>query len=278
MARLHAAEPDDVAALLEHAAASLQQAVRRPMRAGDVLVEEGEPAGPLFVVVSGAVEVVRRGADGSRRVVARMPAGEVFGEMSLLSGAPRLATVIAVEDGELLELGRAELDAITRRRPRVAEAVRRLYGERLLANVLRANALLEGLSEDRRRALVELVRLETYEAGSVIVPQGMRGKAFYVLLRGQCDASHAVDGMEESHPPMVEGDVFGEIALLQGGTTTARVRAGTRCVVVVLQSEWFDELLLRDPAVREGIYDLAARRLQRTQALVMRDGLDRGLV
>jgi len=279
MARPGAVPAEDVAALVEHAGAVLPSPRRRAMRAGEVLVEEGAPAGSLFVVMRGAVEVGRRGADGSLRVVARIDAGGVFGEMSLVSGSPRLATVAAVEDGELLELGRAELDAIALQRPAVADVVRRLYGERLLANVLRASPLLEGLTDERRRALVELVHVETYEPGSVIVPQGAHPKAFYVLLRGRCDVAHAAEGEpEQSHPPLHEGDVFGEIALLQGGPTTARVRAATRCVVLALQGEWFDELLLRDPATRGGIYDLAARRLERTRNLVAREELDRGLV
>jgi cAMP-dependent protein kinase regulator len=268
-----------VAALVEHAQAVLPSARRRAMRAGEVLVEEGEPAGSLFVVLRGAVEVGRRSPDGSLRVVARIDAGSVFGEMSLVSGAPRLATVAAVEEGELLELGRVELDAIALQRPAVADVVRRLFGERLLANLVRASSLLEQLTDERRRALVELVRLETYEQGSVIVSQGAPPKAFYVLLRGRCEVTHIADGQPDaSHPALEEGDVFGEIALLQGGATTARVRAAKRCVVLALQAEWFDELLLRDPATRDAIYDLAARRLGRTQALVARAGLDEGLV
>ena len=279
MARPPGVEGDGVAALVEAVASVLPDARRRPMRAGEVLVEEGDPAGSLFVVQRGAVDVIRRGA-GEARIVARIEAGDVFGEMSLVSGAPRLATVVAAEDGELLELGHAELAAVVLQRPAVADLVRRLYQERLLANLLRSGPLFEGLTEERRRALVELVHIETYEAGSVIVRQGEPGRAFYVLLRGRCDVTHAVEGGggEESQPPMVEGDVFGEIALLQGGTTTARVRAATRCVVLALQSEWFDELLLRDSGIRGQLYELAARRLDRTHALLTREGLDRALV
>jgi cAMP-dependent protein kinase regulator len=249
------------------------------MHAGDTIVEEGQPAGSLFAILGGAVDVVRMTEQGDPRPVARMGAGEIFGEMSLLSGAPRLASVVAVADGELLELGRADLDAIAEQEPATAGVVQRLYRERLLTNVLRASPLFEGLPEERRWALMEVVHVETYDAGSVIIPQGKEGKAFYVLLRGRCEVAHRVaDGTEASHPPMGEGDVFGEIALLQSGPTTATVRATTRCVVLALQNEWFDELLLRDPSVRDRIYALAAERLDRTVTATARHELDRGLV
>jgi cAMP-dependent protein kinase regulator len=208
-----------------------------------------------------------------------MGRGEIFGEMSLLSGAPRLATVVAAEDGELLELGRADLDALSTDHPGAAHVVERVYRERLMTNLLRASPMFEGLTDERRRALIEVVHVETYDAGSVVIPQGKHGRAFYVLLRGQCDVSHRVEGArEEHHPPMKEGDVFGEIALLQSGPTTATVRAAERCVVLALEGKWFDELLLRDPSARDRIYALAAERLDRTSASVAKREIDHGLV
>jgi cAMP-dependent protein kinase regulator len=208
-----------------------------------------------------------------------MGPGEIFGEMSLLSGAPRLASVVATEDSELLELGRAHLAAIETREPDATAVVQRIFRERLLVNFLRASPIFCGLSDERRRALMEVVHVETYEDGHVVIPQGSDGKVFYVLLRGECDVSHtAASGEEQTHPRMHEGDVFGEIALLQGGPTTATVRAVGRCVVLALQREWFDELLLRDPSARARIYALAAERLDRTSAAVARLETDHGLV
>jgi CRP-like cAMP-binding protein len=77
---------------------------------------------------------------------------------------------------------------------------------------------------------------------------------------------------------MREGDVFGEIALLQGGPVTASVRTATPCVVLGLSREWFDELLLANPGVREALYKLASRRLERTREIIAKDTLDERLV
>src|SRR4051794_14919468 len=63
------------------------------LRAQEVLFEEGEPADSMVVVVSGRLDVLRRAPDGGVTVVARVPAGAPVGEMGLLSGAPRAASV-----------------------------------------------------------------------------------------------------------------------------------------------------------------------------------------
>jgi CRP-like cAMP-binding protein len=70
--------------------------------AGQVIVREGDPGASMFVVRSGEAAVTVAGAAGE---VARHRSGGFFGEMSLLTGDPRTATVTAVTDCELLEIG-----------------------------------------------------------------------------------------------------------------------------------------------------------------------------
>lgn len=82
--------------------------------AGHNVVRQGEPGDGIYVVMSGQVEVLLRGAD---RPLAMLSAGEVFGEQALLSGEPRSATVRAVEPVELLRVGRSVWTALLSRFP-----------------------------------------------------------------------------------------------------------------------------------------------------------------
>jgi small-conductance mechanosensitive channel/CRP-like cAMP-binding protein len=70
--------------------------------AGQVIVRQGDPGASMFIVRAGEAAVTIAGAHGE---VARHGAGGFFGEMSLLTGDPRTATVTAVTDCELLEIG-----------------------------------------------------------------------------------------------------------------------------------------------------------------------------
>jgi CRP/FNR family cyclic AMP-dependent transcriptional regulator len=104
----------------------------RRFRAGEALVREGEQAQTLFIVARGSLEV-RRGA----RRLALIPAGSVVGEQAFFDGEPRSADVVAVSEGELLELGAQDLEQLAARDPQLVRAMLFDLG-RILSQRLRA--------------------------------------------------------------------------------------------------------------------------------------------
>jgi cAMP-dependent protein kinase regulator len=251
----------------------------RHVRDGETILEEGEAGSSMYAIARGAVRVIRQAEGREARVVAEMCEGEFFGEMSLLSGAPRFATVVAASDGELLELGRSELDTIARKHPTVGETVTRFYKERLLANVFRASPIFAMVSETQRPMLADVLHVAAHAEGTLLLEQGQPGKGFFMLLRGRCEVFHrSADGREVQYPPLSEGDVFGELSLLQDGNVTANVRTATPCVVLSMAQEWFDELLLTNTEVRTALYSLASERFRRTRELVFREELEKCLI
>jgi CRP/FNR family transcriptional regulator, cyclic AMP receptor protein len=89
----------------------LERMQRRACTAGQVICAEGDPAREMFIVRSGAVEVRKRAADG-HTCLARLRAGDEFGEMSLIDIQPRSASVVACEPTELYVLGNMDLLAL----------------------------------------------------------------------------------------------------------------------------------------------------------------------
>lgn len=79
---------------------------------GAVLFAEGDPGDALYVVLRGSLVVVRRTADGGRRRLARVQAGETVGEMGLITGRDRSATAIAERDCEILHLSKAVFETL----------------------------------------------------------------------------------------------------------------------------------------------------------------------
>ncbi len=96
---------------------------RRAVHAGESVVVEGEPGVSAYVVRSGRVEVSVAG-----RVVGWFGRGYVFGEIALLTGRTRTATVRVRRDAELLVLGRADVDRLLATEPAFAAAVARRLG------------------------------------------------------------------------------------------------------------------------------------------------------
>jgi CRP-like cAMP-binding protein len=74
---------------------------------GAVLVRQGDPGDSLCIVLSGRAEVQLEGT-----VIDAIGPGEYFGEMSLIDGEPRSATIVATEDVELLVIKDADFDAL----------------------------------------------------------------------------------------------------------------------------------------------------------------------
>jgi hypothetical protein len=97
---------------------------------GDVIITEGEPGDSLFVVSTGRVKAFVRNPAGRHVKVREMEEGAFFGEISILKGSPRTATVTAASRLELLELDKAALDDITGRYPRVREVLETFCRER----------------------------------------------------------------------------------------------------------------------------------------------------
>ena len=94
--------------------------------AGTVLTREGHAGGLAYVIVAGSCEVLRAG-----RRVARLWAGDVVGELSLLDGGPRTATVRTVSDAELLEIAHRDLQALLRKAPDLRRSVLQALAERI---------------------------------------------------------------------------------------------------------------------------------------------------
>jgi hypothetical protein len=99
--------------------------------AGDVIVAEGAPGDSLFVLTTGTVKAFVKDPDGHYHKIREMYEGAFFGEVSMLTGKPRSATITAATTCELLALDRASLDAITERQPNVMTILRHFCEARL---------------------------------------------------------------------------------------------------------------------------------------------------
>jgi CRP-like cAMP-binding protein len=253
----------------------------RSVAPGADIVTEGEPGDAMYVVVSGRVEVWRRdpaaaaGAAAPRVPITTLADGAFFGEMALVSNAARLATVTAVEETQILELGRAVVDELSGRYPALAQVIDRFYKERLLANLLAANPIFQPLSPERKAAVVAAFAVRTVAPDVTLCLQGQPGTGLHVILRGRCRASHTEpSGTELTYPDMTEGDLFGELSLLGSRPVTATVRAVTSCVLLHMPADEVKRLVLADPVAAGAIKKIGAERLGRTFEMLRPFGLE----
>lgn len=259
--------------------------------AGQVLVSEGEPGGSLFVLASGSARVLVEGPDRRHREVRRLEAGDFFGEISLLSGAPRSATVIAAAPCEVLELDRATVAAIATREPSVRATIERFCLERSGSREERdarggalfrpapelesgefelpADAPAPWLAPEAIAALVPFCSVIARATGDSIFARGDVGDCLYVVDEGEVELR-----FEHRRPVkrLGAGEVFGELALVSPGRRrTASAVAATPCRLIAIDRAAWSRLASARPDLIVGLLERSCAYLVESEQRLVSD-------
>ena len=111
--------------------AELVRAVRvKPYAVGEVPVRQGDPGDSFYIIKSGRVDVLVEKSAGDSVVVATLGPGNFFGEMSLLTGAVRTASIRVAEDAEFIVIDKESFRSVLAHNPSIAESLSRILSER----------------------------------------------------------------------------------------------------------------------------------------------------
>ncbi|KAI6200386.1 CGMP-dependent protein kinase [Aphelenchoides besseyi] len=218
-------------------------------RAGQWVIQEGEPGDRLFVIAEGQLQVSREG-----QVLGVMNAGVVFGELSLLYLCNRTASVQAITDVLLWVLNRSTFQMITMRMG--------MERHSQLMNFLHKVTIFENLTEDRISKMADVMDQDYYAGGHYIIREGEKGDTFFVINSGQVRVTQQIDGESEAREIRIlkQGDFFGERALLGEEVRTASIIAMNPGVeVLTLDRESFLKLIGDLEALKRDYGDLQRR-------------------
>ena len=177
--------PDDALGRLGAAAR------RRSYRRGEVIFHQGDPGDSLHFLTDGRVKVVLDAETGEEAVIAILGPGDCFGELSLIDGEPRSATVETLESVQTLSLSRADFMAFIRSNPTATE---------------RMMVALAGMVRRADESMADLVFLD------------LEGRLVKKLLELADAHGRKVDGAIEIELPMTQEDLAAMI-----GATRASV-------------------------------------------------------
>jgi CRP-like cAMP-binding protein len=209
----------------------------RTLPRGKPVFRQGDLPDAFYVVRQGDLEVVEEEADGGERVLKTLGRGDSFGELGLVEGTARSATVRAAGRAEVFEFDRGAFDGL------MADMV----NVPTFAPTLQAAAEIERLpcfAHLRTDEVGELLKLGTWQnasPGETIISQGDEGDAFYAVESGQLEVSKDGTFLRS----LGAGAHFGEVALLEDVPRTSSVTATTRVRLFRLGRPGFDQLLRR---------------------------------
>jgi len=220
---------------------------------GEIVFERLDYTDSFYSIVSGAVEV-RVAADRALHLVA----GNWFGEIGLISGRRRSATVVADAPCVLVETPRKQMLKLISSVASVKRRLDRTFVLRMLDTEIFPDGDSVFLAELARNA-----QLKTFRKGEVIFREGDPGDALHVIRRGSVKISQKDPlGIDITRTYYSAGHYIGEMALLSDEETprSATVTAVVGCETIVIQKADFRALLASNPRVQERIARLAELR------------------
>jgi cAMP-dependent protein kinase regulator len=238
------------------------------------VVKQGDEGREAFLVARGVLNVVRD-EDGQRIVLAVLGAGALFGEMALVSQAPRAASVVAVEPTQLLAVQRGQLEILARSDGAIARELGSFCHQRMVANLIRHSRILSAVEPAKRHDLVALFTTHTFQPGDLLVKQGEEAGSLFLIASGGVEVRNTdEDGDRVVLAQPGPGDVVGEISLVLRRPAVADVVAVHTTVALELTREQFHAAIREYPGLLQQLYDVAISREEETRSVVACKALD----
>jgi CRP-like cAMP-binding protein/cytochrome P450 len=209
----------------------LETAPSRTFRQGEIIIQQGNAATAFYILERGTVTVSKDG-----KIVATLSPGEYFGEIGLLHGVPRTATVTAQSPSvQVLELSRERFLDLVENSDLVSSEMAAIARKRTAHNVLRD--ALPGVSADALGRLFPEFSTENLEAGATVIRQGDAADRFYVIAEGCAVVTRkGADGSEEL-ARLGPGEYFGEMGMITGQPRNATVTISDEGPAVLLSTD-----------------------------------------
>jgi CRP-like cAMP-binding protein/Fe-S-cluster-containing hydrogenase component 2/thioredoxin reductase len=209
-------------------------------RAGDLIFERNDPGSSLFAIADGSVYVEVSSTDPSIRIPIEQ--GSIFGEVGLISGRRRGATVRTAEGAIVIEIPRNAALKLMATVPAAKRAITRISTERQLLQMFGSGLKAEDLEE-----VLETAEIKQLSAGETIIDEGQEGYDVFVIRQGSMVVEKNIGGKPVFLSYLPAGSYVGEMALIDGGRRTATVRAAIKSEVIRLDGDAFKRLLERKP-------------------------------
>ncbi|MEY4966124.1 MAG: hypothetical protein RL274_1707 [Pseudomonadota bacterium] len=226
----------------------------RAYRENDVIFQRNAIGSSLFGIAAGSVKVEIDPKNSS--VTVPIAQGSIFGEVGLISGRRRGATVRAGQDCLVVEIPRTAALKLMGSVQDARDTVNRITTERQLLQIFGS-----GLSRTDIQDVLASAVVEEIKPGQTVIKEGDESYDIFVVRSGSMTVEKELGGKQVFLSYIPAGSYFGEMALIDGGRRTATVRATVRSHVIRLNGDLFRKLLSAKPILMAKLEtDMRVRR------------------
>ncbi len=220
----------------------------------DVVFERNDYTNSFYTILDGAVDVEIDPQDPSK--VVTLGQGEFFGEMGLIAGRRRMATVRARDHGFLIEVPRRSMIKLINSFESVKHQFDQAAVVRQIRTYLAPNISAEDLSDVLATATVR-----SYKQNETLFEEGDEAGGVHLIRRGSVTVSRRIGGKETVLSYVPAGHYVGEMAMLTDARRTATVRAAVATETVRIEGSAFKQLLDHAPEMKRDVEAQVRERL-----------------
>ncbi|MBI9083093.1 MAG: cyclic nucleotide-binding domain-containing protein [Desulfobacterales bacterium] len=241
-------------------------ATRLHMEKGECLCRQGDPCDAMYLLLSGELEARIADAGGVARPVGIIGPGQPIGEIQILTGEDRTATVCALCDVELLRFSRHFIEEISDKHPEVPELLMRIVRRRLRRNHM-AKALpgLFGPMDEAKFQKIESQGIWIHlRGGDYLFRQDDDSDSLYILVSGRMQAVVEGEAIDRVVGEISPGETVGEMAFFTSEPRSASILAVRDSELLQFPRPVFETILRDNPQVVMNIIQVTIKRLRDT--------------
>jgi len=225
---------------------------------GETIVREGEPGDAFYILTSGRARVFKLSNEGEEIALNVLKPGDEFGEMALLEGVSRAASVRCSSDVSALRLDRSDFLDLVQEMPALREYLELRSRHRTLHNFLAQFTELGKAPLPALRALLERLQPLVVARGETLIREGEPPGPMYIMQEGRIRVFKTVGSREHNLAFLRAGDYLGELSVLRDAPRAATAVALNDCRLLALAADALQSLLVDFPELRTIFEDRAA--------------------